>query len=75
MKKYEYASETFEVSEPKDCVMALSAKGLTIEIKLHPTNRYWDYFAIEDYGYFHNTMDAAVSSACKRDLGLRQAEG
>ena len=75
MKTYGYAGEKFEVSEPKNCVMAITAKGLTIEIKLHTTNKYWDYFSIEHYGYFHDTLDAAVNSACKRILAHDKHKG
>ncbi len=75
MKIYKYEGEEFKVTEPKNCIMAIAAKGLTIEIKLHPTNKYWDYFAIEDYGYFHTTVEAAVNSACKRILAHDKHKG
>ena len=76
MKIYKYEGEEFEVSEPKSCIMAISAKALTVEIKLHSTNQYWDYFAAENYGYYHKTIDAAVNSACKRILehDIKKAE-
>lgn len=75
MMTYKYEGEQFDVSEPKNCIMAISAKGLTVEIKLHPTNKYWDYFPAEDYGYFHSTIDAAVNSACKRILAHDKQKG
>ena len=68
MKTYKYDGEQFEISKPKNCVMAITAKGLTVEIKRHPTNQYWDYFVVEDYGYFHSAIKKAVDSACKRIL-------
>ena len=75
MKIYKYEGEQFEVSEPKNCIMAIAAKGLTVQIKLHPTNKYWDYFTVEDYGYFHSTLEAAVDSACKRILAHDKQKG
>ena len=75
MKPYKYNGEQFEVSEPKNCVMAITAKGLTVEIKRHPTNKYWDYFTVEDYGYYHNTISEAVNSACKRILAHDKQKG
>lgn len=75
MKTYKYQGEQFEITEPKNCIMAISAKGLTIDIKLHPTNKYWDFFAAEDYGYFHEKVEDAVTSACKRILEHDKKEG
>ena len=67
-RTYKYGDEEFKVTEPKDCVMEISSKGLTVQIKIHTTNKYWDYFKAENYGYFHSTVGAAVTSACKRIL-------
>ena len=75
MKTYKYEGEEFEITQPKDCVMAVSGKGLRIDIKIHPTNRYWDYFGAENYGYFHTTVDAALKSACKRILAHDRQKG
>ena len=75
MKTYKYNGEQFEISEPKNCVMKITAKELTVEIKIHSTNQYWDYLPIEDYGYYHNTIDEAMKSACKRILAHDKKKG
>ena len=75
MNIYKYEGEQFEVSEPKDCIMAIAAKGLTVQIKLIPTNKYWDYFTVENYGHFHSTLEPAVDSACKRILAHDKEKG
>ncbi len=58
MKEYTYKGHKFEVSEPKDCVMTVSAFGDTVRITIDAKG----YYLVR--GFRHKTMQEAVDYAC-----------
>ncbi len=66
-KEYLYEGTKFTVSKPDDCVMEVSANGFTAKVVIHEaTNMYRE--SLDGWGQDHNTLDAALDSACKRIL-------
>ncbi len=60
-------NEKFTVSEPKNCVMHVTRGEFTAVINIHEkTNQYRE--ALDGWGLDHNTLQAAIDSACRRIL-------
>ncbi len=67
--KYEYGGETFEVSEPKDCRMTVTGKGLTAVISIHEaTSMYRE--DLNGWGTDQTTLQGALDGACRRILDM-----
>ena len=60
-------NEKFTVSEPKNCVMHVTQGEFTAVINIHKaTNQYRE--ELDGWGLDHNTLQAAIDSACRRIL-------
>ena len=60
-------NEKFAVTEPKDCTLHVTRGGFTAVINIHEaTNQYRE--ALDGWGSDHNTLQAALDSACRRIL-------
>lgn len=67
--KYEFGGETFEVSEPKDCQMTVTGKGLTAIISIHEeTGMYRE--SLNGWGTDQKSLKAAMDGACGRILKM-----
>ena len=66
-KEYSYKGEKFAVSKPDKCTMTVSGKGLTAKLSIHEaTNQYRE--ELDGWGSDHNSLEAALNSACNRIL-------
>ena len=67
--KYEYDGETFDISEPKDCRMTVTGKGLTAVISIHEaTSMYRE--DLNGWGTDCPTLQDALDGACRRILDM-----
>lgn len=66
-KTFKYNGEEFEVSEPKDCRIQVTGKGLTGEITIHEaTGMYRE--SVLGWGTDQPSLENALNAVCARIL-------